>query len=294
MNIKDLEYFQLLVQLKSFTRVAEKLNVSQPTVTYSIKRLEEDFGKKLFIRNQAHHAVSLTLAGKILAVHIKNILEELNLAQVEISRLKEEKIEIGLPPIIGQYYLEKFSSLLTDKDMHKHINIVTSGSQELLRLLKNGKITFSLIGSTESIIDEHLNTTLLDEKRFMIVVSPKHPLANRKSIKFSELKDERFITFNERFAHTIALNRISVYNHFTPNVIYRSSDLTILKGMIKQQLGIGFLTEIAVDDMDGLVKIPLEDTVQPKFLISLVQSPPTIPSTSQELVSNLIEMAKLN
>lgn len=64
MNIKDLNYFHLLVQLKSFTEVAKKLQVSQPTVTYAIKRLEDELGKELIIRDQAHRLVSVTPAGK--------------------------------------------------------------------------------------------------------------------------------------------------------------------------------------------------------------------------------------
>lgn len=294
MNIRDFEYFHLLTQLKSFTRVAEKLNVSQPTVTYSVKRLEKEFGKDLIIRDQAHHWVNITLAGKILDNHIKKILEELYVTKTEIHRLKREKIEIGLPPIIGNYYFPKLSSIFLEKNVHNDVNLISGGSQEMFKLLKNGRLTLSLIGSTEPIVDEHLNIELLTEKKFVIVVSNKHLLANRKSVKFSELKDMPFVMLNERFIHANALKKISKHNDFTPNIIYRSNDLNILKGMIKQQIGIGFLAEIAVNDTDELIKIPLEDELQPKFLISLVQSNPTIPSASQELISNCIRMMHLD
>jgi len=54
MNFKDLEYFQRLVREKSFTKVANAFHVSQPTITYAVKRLEEELGTELVYRDQYH------------------------------------------------------------------------------------------------------------------------------------------------------------------------------------------------------------------------------------------------
>ncbi len=62
MNFKDIEYFQQLVTEKNFTKVANFFQVSQPTVTYAIKRIEQELGVVLFIRDQSHHKVELTAA----------------------------------------------------------------------------------------------------------------------------------------------------------------------------------------------------------------------------------------
>ena len=60
MNIRDLEYFNALAEMLSFTQVAHKFAVSQPTVSYAIKRLEENYGCDLIAREASHRSISLT------------------------------------------------------------------------------------------------------------------------------------------------------------------------------------------------------------------------------------------
>ncbi|EOH84418.1 hypothetical protein UAS_02257 [Enterococcus asini ATCC 700915] len=64
MNIKDLEYYQRLVYEKSFSKVADFYQVSQPTITYAIKRLETELNVTLLERDRSHKNISLTPAGQ--------------------------------------------------------------------------------------------------------------------------------------------------------------------------------------------------------------------------------------
>ncbi|MFT8322616.1 MAG: LysR family transcriptional regulator [Bacillus sp. (in: firmicutes)] len=288
MHLKDLQYFQQLVKEGNFTKAAKTFHVSQPTITYAIKRLEEELDTKLIIRNQAHHSLTITEAGRILSAHAKNIIEELDVAQTEIHRLKDEKFECGLPPIIGNYYFPKISVDLIEKGLMQNIHIVNGGSQDLFRLLKKGKLDMAMLGSTQPIRDELLNSELLVEKNFKIVVSPNHRLAKRKSISFSELKNEAFVLFNEHYIHPNIFKKIAQQAQFTPNVIYQNSDLNILKGMIREQVGISFLAEIAISKNDDLVALPIDDQPQPSFMISLVKTKKPTQSPQQKHIIELI------
>lgn len=288
MNLRDLEYFQRLVQEKSFTKVAQSFHVSQPTVTYAIKRLETEFGTELIYRDQSHKAIIITPAGKILDLHIKTMLNELMIAKTEIGRLKEETIEFGLPPIIGNYYFPKLSAYLFKHDLMSHIHLVDGGSRDLFTLLRRGKIDMALLGSTEPIRDDSLISELLVEKRFMIVTSPAHPLAQRSSVAFSELQAEQFVLLNEHYVHPNAFQKFAQQAHFIPKIIYQNNDLNILKGMIKENVGIGFLAELAINPEDHLATIPIEDAPQPSFLISLVQRQQVLDSVYRKQISQLI------
>ncbi|WP_265456345.1 LysR family transcriptional regulator [Enterococcus sp. HY326] len=285
MHLRDLEYFHQLVIQKNFTKVATYFQVSQPTVTYAVKRLEEKYATQLIFRDQAHHAIQITTAGKILDGHIRTILEQLTLAELDINRLKKEKFEIGLPNIIGNYYFPKISVELFSQNLMEAINLNNGGSQDMYRLLKSGKLDAALIGSTQSILDEQLDIELLAEKRFMIVVSKNHPLAKQTSVSFSALKDEKFIMFNEHFVHLTGFKKLTKQAGFTPDIVYQTSDLNIIKGMLKEQVGISFLTEIAIQDTDELVTLAIDDYPQPTFMISLVL--PHNPVHSPELVKIL-------
>lgn len=289
MNFKDLEYFQRLVREKSFTKVANAFHVSQPTITYAVKRLEDELGAELVYRDQSHKQLIITQAGIVLSRHISNILKEVTIAVTEIDRLKEDTLDFGLPPIIGNFYFPKLSSYLFKNDLMSHIHLVDGGSRDLYGLLRRGKIDLALLGSTQPIRDDDLTSEILIEKRFMIVVSPNHPLAKRKEISFSELKDEPFVLLNEHYVHPTAFKKMAQQAHFEPQIIYQNSNLNILKGMIREQIGIGFLTELAISPEDNLVMIPITDQPQPTFMISLVQRDQVLDST---LRGQLIELIR--
>lgn len=104
MKIKDLEYYQELIKCQNFSQVASHFNVSQPTITMAIQRLESDFDAPLFIRDHAHKQLHITPAGQQLANHVNVILNELRVAREEIARTQSTRIRFGLPPIIGNYY----------------------------------------------------------------------------------------------------------------------------------------------------------------------------------------------
>lgn len=85
-----------------------------------------------------------------------------------------------------------------------------------------------------------------------------------------------------------AFTKLSKQTHIVPKIVYQSNDLTILKSMIRENIGIGFLTEIAIHPEDNLVAIPLADTAQPRFLISLATRAQQLPTVLHENVIEVI------
>ena len=96
MKIRDLEYFIELVKDKNFSVVADHFQVSQPTITMAINRLEEEYGTTFFIRDHVHHQITVTKIGQQYAQHVRAILRELAIARREIEHAKLNKIRFGL------------------------------------------------------------------------------------------------------------------------------------------------------------------------------------------------------
>lgn len=272
MNFKDIEYFQQLVTEKNFTKVANFFQVSQPTVTYAIKRIEQELGVVLFIRDQSHHKVELTAAGKLFAHHATSLLTEWKLAKKELQQLSDEKIRFGLPPIIGNYFFHEFSQALLEEELLNYLELVEGGSNELTKRLKAGRLDMGVVGSIHPLRDTHLISEVLMIRDFVIVVSPDHPLATRSSVAFHELAQEEFLLLNEHYIHPMALQAFATQAHINPLIRHQGQDLAILKSMIRANIGIGFLTELAIFKEDGLIQIPITDHDQPRFWVSLVRS----------------------
>ncbi|WP_281164485.1 LysR family transcriptional regulator [Liquorilactobacillus sicerae] len=269
MNIRDLKYFHQLVKNKNFSQTADYFGVSQPAITLAIKRVETQFGSKLFVRDRSHHELQVTSGGYQLDQHIEQILTELMLAQKELKRTDSEKILFGLPPIIGTYYFPALTPQLLQQGLMDSLETFEAGSQDMLQLLQKGELDLALIGSLAPIANHQIKATLFKSAAFKIVVSSKNPLANQKQILFKQLKDQPFITLNEGFVHANAFKLMCEQNDFKPKIVYQTNDVHILKALVKENVGIAFLTDLAVPTTDGLTKLDLLDDQQPRFLISV-------------------------
>ena len=100
MNLKDFYYFLDLSQQQSFTGVAQKHGISQPSVSYAIKRLEKEFHCPLIAHDPSHRTFKLTPQGEILLRHIQKVLPEIQGAKKEILRSLSQFNTVGFPPIL--------------------------------------------------------------------------------------------------------------------------------------------------------------------------------------------------
>lgn len=258
MNIRDLEYFNALAKMLSFTQVAHKFAVSQPTVSYAVKRLEEHYGCDLIAREASHRSISLTTEGEILKAHAQYILDEFVTLDRAIDHAKNNRTHIGLPPIIRS---KVFSKLLDEKEIIRFISnfhLVSGGSNELLSKLLSGKIDFSLLGSVNPLVHPNLQVKLLHQQEFFIFVSKENPLAERKEISFEEAAEYPFILLEKGYTHMRAFQNLSEKSKKKPEVPFYFSDVQTIGQLVSSNIGITLMTEFPVfQEMEGLVKIPL-------------------------------------
>ena len=131
MNLKDLQYFYDLCQLQSYTEVAKQHNVSQPSISYAIKRLEDSFNCKLIHHDPSHRSFKLTTQGQILLKHTELILPEVISTHKEINRSLAHYSTVGFPPIIIQYLFSVLNKE-TEFDFLKKVRPIRGGSVELV------------------------------------------------------------------------------------------------------------------------------------------------------------------
>lgn len=269
-TLKDLKYFNKLADIKNITETAHYFNISQPTMSYSIKRLEEDLECQLIYRNYQHHTIHLTKAGEAVKKHYQNIEDEIQNMYKEISNLSNSYIICGIPPMIGNVYFTPISIGLIKNKRMKNIKILNEGSEDLLLKIKEGDIDIGIIGSLKLIEDNNLKINLVKKESFSVVAAKNHFPKDIKSISFKNLKNELFITLDEHYIHNKALNILCNNCYFSPNIIYKNGDLNILKKMIKEDIGIGILANTAIEKDDNLQSIPIKDLNQPYFYIQQI------------------------
>lgn len=270
MNIKELYYYHDLVRTKNFSQVAADFNISQPTVTMAIKRLEESFGTTFFMRDRSHHQLTVTSTGLQFDQHVQRIIEELEIAQKELARAKQECISFGLPPIIGSWYFPRFTPALLQAGLLNQLEVVDHGSASLLQLLAKGELDLALLGSLQPFQQPSLRARVIDKAPIRIIVAKDHPLAAfEDGVSFAQAAQYPFITLDDEYVHAQAFRQAARLARVRPKIVFKTSDVQILKALVANHSGISFLTDLALDDNDGLAALPLTDGSQPEFIISL-------------------------
>ncbi|WP_048344982.1 LysR family transcriptional regulator [Limosilactobacillus mucosae] len=270
MNIKELYYYHDLVRTKNFSQVAADFNISQPTVTMAIKRLEESFGTTFFMRDRSHHQLTVTNTGLQFDQHVQRIIEELEIAKKELTRAKQERISFGLPPIIGSWYFPRFTPALLQAGLLNQLEVVDHGSASLLQLLAKGELDLALLGSLQPFQQPSLRACVIDKAPIRIIVAKDHPLAAfEDGVSFAQAAQYPFITLDDEYVHAQAFRQAARLARVRPKIVFKTSDVQILKALVANHSGISFLTDLALDANDGLAALPLTDGSQPEFIISL-------------------------
>ena len=289
MNLKDLQYFYDLCQLQSYTEVAKLHKVSQPSISYAIKRIEESFNCKLIHHDPSHRSFKLTPQGQILLKHTEKILSEVISTRKEINRSLAQYTTVGFPPIIIQYLFAALNE--KDKfDFLKKVRPIRGGSVELLNLLVKGDLDASLLGLIEPLNYPSIESHELFHKELYVVLSKNHPFATAPSLAFEELTDQSFILLDEHFVHLKAFETLNQKYQNKAEIFFKTDDIAILKELLKKGIGLSLLADIALsDEDDDLIKIPLIPKDKITFTVYYAYLKSATPSSEVEALFNLLK-----
>ena len=271
MNLKDLYYFYDLSNLQSFTAVARKNGVSQPSISYAIKRLEKEFHCQLLVHDPSHRTFKLTPQGDILLRHVKKALPEIQGAQKEILRSISPYDTIGFPPLIIDYLIRKEPAFIENVSALRNIHPIQEGSIELLDLLSKGELDASFIGSLEPIIDKRFSVKTLMTSDLYYILPSGHSLVDKEAIAFSDVLNENFIILDEHFVHLKAFQHLNDHYHHAATPFFQTDDINLLKQLLRKKIGISLLSEIAITKEDkDLISIPMIKEERMSLYVSLL------------------------
>ena len=266
MDLRQLEYFQMVSRLNNITRAAERLHVAQPSVTVAIKKLEDELGIQLFDRSQKK--ITLTSEGKVFLKRVEAILANIEDAVIEMQDyqgLAKGMIKLGVPPMIGSFiFPEIFAGF---RKIYPNIDFVITedGSISVRELLEQGDLDLGIIILREE--SKFLDTVIIQENQIVACLPLDHPLANSTKISFDDLKHEKFIMLKEDTFHRRAVLEACDKSGYYPEIILSSSQTETIRALVANGLGVSFLLDSIAQRKKDLASIPLEDPI--KINISL-------------------------
>ena len=269
MKLQQLKYFNALCRLKSFSKVASTFKVSQPTVSYAIKSLEEDLGVQLILRNQSHTDVSLTKEGEIFIKYSLNALQQLHMGITAVKNAHDGRIKIGITAALSRFFdLTKHISSL-EEIFGTEIGLLEDGSKEITKKIISNKLDIALFGTSKEVFSSNLDLKKIATFPFKLAVPKKHPLSKESHVHLSQLEHEKFILFNEHFIHNEVFWKFMNSYGIIPNILAEVSDIQGFENFIQQKNTIGLLVDFL--KLDGIQLIDLDEPEPVQFYLYLAK-----------------------
>ncbi|KGE20304.1 LysR family transcriptional regulator [Paenibacillus wynnii] len=248
-DIRQLEYFVQVARLNSFSKAAESLFITQPTISKMIRNLEVELGADLFYREGK--SIRLTDAGEILLTKAQNTVESFQSLSSELDSLRDLKkghIRIGLPPMVGASFFPAVIGQFHKKYPEVTIRLYEDGAKKVENDVETGLLDVGVVVLPVNSARFHYFS--FNEEKLQLLVPVTHRLAGTESVPMSELAEEEFVLFREDFTLHDRIITECVKAGFQPKVVYESSQWDLISRMVAAGLGIALLPETICRDMD--------------------------------------------
>ena len=253
MDIRQLETFVTIAKFKNFSKAADYLHLTQPTLSNHMQNLEEELGTILL--NRGNRKVSLTKSGEMLYNYALSIINLKKTAIFELGKFKGEitgDIEIAASTVPGQYLVPELVTYF--KKMYSNITfrIYHYDTEEIVNSIIRGDIDFGFVGG--KIPNNQLQYVELQDDELLLVTPYSKPYIDFDSneISFETLLNQKegFI-FRERGFGTRKLMEKRLiekkYNAKKLNVVAYIENTETIKQCIIKGLGISFLSRFAIE-----------------------------------------------
>ncbi|TKI04576.1 DNA-binding transcriptional regulator OxyR [Martelella alba] len=268
MNIRDLEYLVALAEKRHFQRAADACNVSQPTLSAQIRKLEDELGLRLLERTT--RKVHFTQNGLQLVEQTKAVLRELK-ALRSLATLQKDVMQgptnIGIIPTIAPYLIPLISPVICQKFPNLDLYLHEEQTHQLLAMLEAGKIECAIMAMVRE--TSQFAELPLYEEPFLLAVTRDHPLAQETAVDMHKLAGNKLIMLNQGNCLRWQAMRYCYQFDAEEDTRFAATNLETLRTMIACNGGMTFMPKLAVRRDDRCVYLPCVNP-EPKRTIVMV------------------------
>jgi len=264
MDFKQIEAFVFVAKYKSFSRAADKLLLSQPTISTHISTLEEQMGVKLFERLSKE--VVLTEAGQVFFPYAMDILDLRERSGEAIKEFLNEisgHLHIGYSTVPAEFMLPGVIRKFKEEYPKTFFTLDIDNTQTIIQRLADGILDIAIVA--RKIPKKELEYKVLCRDKIVLIVHNEHEFYNRDSVFIDEIINEDFIIREMGSGTRAAVEHAfkqKGYDFDSLNAVAMFSSTYSIKHAVRKKLGIAFMSEMAFseEELSGEVKIvPVTD-----------------------------------
>lgn len=251
MNIKHLRAFVAVAEHLSFAQAGERLHLSQPALSLTIKALEQHLGGAVLTRSTRH--VALTPEGETLLPLARRLLADWDNTEELLRQhftLQTGRVSIAAMPSFAGNLLPQ--ALKRFRDRHPRVNVAVHDviNEQVLDMLRQRRVELGIAFEPQSLRDLHFTPLYTD--RFVAVVPKDSPLAAHATLTWAQLRQADFITLQRPSAVRLLLEEETLAAHGRLPVAFECHQLSTVGRMVASGLGVSAVPSLCIGQMHEL------------------------------------------
>jgi len=271
MDLGQVEAFVQVAQLRSFSKAADALFLTQPSVTARIQSLERDLGEALFERNG--RGVRLTEMGATFLPYARRALKALQEGRDALEGMRNLDIgtlKLGSALTVSTYVLPKILKQYCSLYPGVEVTVQTGRSEQVLQMVLNDDVHCAL---ERTVHHPEIVTIPLYEDDLVLVAAPEHRFAKAGVAKIEDVGREPLILFDRGSSYNQLIQGVFRQHGIVPHTLMELDTIEATKKMVEEGLGIALLPKVSTERefaQKNLCPIAVTDAQLPRRQISLI------------------------
>ncbi|MEE2885301.1 MAG: selenium metabolism-associated LysR family transcriptional regulator [Chloroflexota bacterium] len=255
-NFHQLNIFDTVAKLASFSKAADALSISQPAVSIQIRKLESDLHTILI--NRTPSGITLTEEGKMVYDYTKRIFElaeDMEQTMMDMAGLKSGKLSIGSSTTPGEYLLPSIIGRFRSKFPMIEISVEITNTQTIVARIQRREIHLGFAGAP--IRNENIESFEYVSDNIVLIASPNHPMSAKTGLCMRDLVNHDFVLRESGSATRDIAEKSLAEHEFPVKVSMELGSNEAVKRAVEAGLGIGLISEFGITSElgSGLIKI---------------------------------------
>jgi len=286
MDLLQLEHFLAVVEQGTFTRAAERVGRTQPAISQSIKKLEEEVGAPLFARDV--HDLSLTDAGKVLVEYARKMVRARDDAMRDVSALKTLKtgsLNIAANESAAVYLLSAPLRAYLGRFPDVKVGIFRSRLSEIPRQVLDRDVDVGFVKDEPGF--HELKWVDVHQDEMVMIAPPAHHLARRAKVHVNELGGEQFVLHHLCSATEQQIRRLFDAHGTTCRVVAELFSFENIKSFVQAAIGLAIVPKITVAqelEAGTLAQIHLVELQMPRRTLMIYRDQGYLSEPARELI----------
>lgn len=290
MNLRALQYFVKLADLRHFSKAAEACFVSQPTLSTQIKKLEDELGVQLVERSPKN--IMLTPVGEEIADRARLVLSDIDQIRAVARRSgnpADGVLRLGLFPTLAPYFLPHVVPGIRARYPNLTLQLAEEKTETILSMLRQGGLDAGVLALP--INDDGLAMERLFAEPFVVALPGEHPLAERESIAMSDLEHTELLLLEEGHCLREHALEVCALAGAHERVDFHATSMETLRQMVGAGVGLTLMPLLAVKPpiaaTENVAIRPFEDPVPKRTLALVWRGSSALSGFFSELAENL-------